>query len=505
MKKAFLKISRANWIELLIVIVTSLVVHAWSLSRLNIYGMDDYDFIYLSKFKNIVFTIFPHMAYNDRPVRDVFNTFLFQFLGFHYQLQHLILLSIHMFSAVLFYFLVLFFFRRIKAKESKVVTLVPFLSALIFAAWPKNYVTFWISASNDLLLVFFFLLTACFYCLYHLVQTRNKKILVFLSTIFLLWLSIRTKEAAALIPAILLLGKIGLELEGKNIWGRENIKIMIKKLWHSLNILDGFMVIMSALFLGRLAMLQAGKKMYTSPNDFYFYSLNLIAIAKKFMKYSIMYFDYTNEFMGWKITNSATPKIIGIFLLAIFLFSIYLVIWRKKYLLFITGLMYFVAISTVLPLINMTHVLYLYFPSLFLSLAVALTVFYLAEELKLVNDKIILFIKFSAVFLIVSLASTSTVQGFRGFWLVYSQRDQSVMADLKALPKPKDGTVFYLLNTDPNSHLFKHGDVTILNNVYENKNLQAKIVKNPSEIEKTEPYQILWLDYDKGHIYQVNK
>jgi hypothetical protein len=472
------------------IIATSLIVHGWAISPRNAYTMDDFDYIYMAKFLAPKLTLLPTYAYNDRPIRDIFNSLLFWVFGNQYQIQHFILLLIHTVSAILLYCLLKRIINKFKGDSDIYIRTIPLLSALIFAGRPKNFAVFWISASNDLLLVFFFLIISNIY--YYDFRKNKNKLLGWIFIIFFFWLSLRTKESAVFIPGILIMANFAID-SYKN--RGDKILRLIKR---SVTKIDLILLSISGIFLVRLYLLQSSQKMLSDPSGFYYYSRNPIDIILKLQNYAVMFFNFNSDFMTGKPIGNQLFVIQ--FILYVFLFTAVLYATRNNFVPILLIAMFVLSIFTVLPLINMQHSLYLYFPSIFLSIFLAGTVstFLFLGRTK---QKYLYLAPLLVSSVLIISSSASSIINFRVFWETYSQRDKKIMSDLMGMDKPEDNTVFYIYHVPENHHMFHSLNRNIINIAFDNTTLS--VVINPEQTAKIQtPYRLLDFQYEKGHIYE---
>ena len=425
----------------------------------------------------------PQAQYNDRPIGIIFLYTLFKLFGLNSFLDHLVLLALHLFNTLLVYLVV----NKFLIYLAKPNHIIPWLSAIIFGVWPKSlFAIQWDAAIFDLLAATITLIILNLF-LDNKLGSRYQgfnNILV----IILYYTALRTKEITIGIPIIILL------IEIIPVLSNYRMGDWIKKIRISNTILALLCIMLVyfslLMYLGRN---NAGTANVNSP---YYYHFSIIAMIKNYLKYISLYYDYSSfNFMFTKFTVYSYLFIVLFF--AVLLYSVYKLFRNNPIL--ITFFFFFTCmIAPVLPMVNMQHVLYLYVPSIFLGVILAL----------LINDLLVLIqpkplFLYSGLILVVglllSLNYLRSVVQFRTGWLSMGQGCEISISDLKKLPTPPKGTTIYINNIQGFNVFSVYGPGFVNNIIFNDPTI--KTVLNPSNIVYTNPYFVL--NYNNFHVNMV--
>lgn len=327
------------WHLIIIVLVTGLM-QGWVLDKNNFFLFDDYS--HFLNTENCKLSVFPQQMYNDRPLGSCFIVGLYSIFGWNNYAHHLALLLVHVVNGLLLYS---FTARFLKADEERSL-FASFIGSLLFLNYSNSILAIrWDSAVFDLLATTLILLTLNFSYI------RNKyisSIMMFFSYL----LALRTKEFTTLVPIIYIF---------------EDIVNQAKKSIRKTYIFLGIMGLSYALVLKTLG----DKANFNSLNDGgpYEVSYSLSTVALNMVKFLLLYFDFSNSDFSFN-----TIKIHSILFMILFITIIIKLLFVdfKKTIVAIFGLV--ISLLPVAILANTQHRLYLYFPSIFIALLMALAV-----------------------------------------------------------------------------------------------------------------------------------
>ncbi len=343
------KIAKIPFYYFLIIFAFALLFKAWLLSPNQFFIYDDFSHL-LTVQQNSVATLFhiwPQQMYNDRPFGLIIIKLLYSLFSDNYQPYSIVIFLIHLLNSFLFLSLSTKILNKFNIKNSYVLALV---STLLFSVWPRStFVVQWVSAIFDLVSTFLSLIFLSI-LLKNKINTILQGILLFITY----YLAIRTKESIIFLPLISLL-----LVNPKN-----------KKYIYPSVILMIFYLI-SLIFLGMSSNFQH----FQNANPYY-PSLNPINWIKSTFNYFYLYTNIRES--GIDFTSYS---IIGLTSLSIFIVSAIYTLKNnyKKYLYLLFAAI--LALGPVILLTNRQQKLYLYFPSIFLSILTTLIVYNLFDKI----------------------------------------------------------------------------------------------------------------------------
>lgn len=475
-------------VNYLLIIIFGLFANHWIISPKNGFVFDDWAYLYKFKFTPIgeFFKILPDSTYNDRPVGEMFLKILHIFFGDNYQLYHLILLLLHFANAIFLYQIILIVLQN-KFPKFKFPANLALISSIIFTIWPKSTMAVqWNAAIFDLLGTFIVLIIFRIY-LFNSIRIQTKIVKnIFIFSLF--FISLRTKEMFIVLPGILI---------AYELLGVKSIKKSVKKIF---NIIIAGQILISLSYVLLLMSLKSNNNIVNDQTSPYFLSLNPFTIIENFFRYVFLYFNYASvEFSFTKYNN------IGVIASIIFLIILIIGIFKSKKnrpnLLLIFFLLP-ISLLTVLPLKNIQHNLYLYFPSIFFSLIIAIY-FYLviAKITKNQNYRLVISI-FTLVIITVLTTYSKSITIYRNFWYSVAENNQKTYQTINAIPAPKTNSTIYVLNVNDAVNSFIQGHGAIFWYSYNDPSL--KMVLNPEFIDK-ELDNYLILEYSNGPVKEIKR
>ena len=448
----------------------------WMMSSSNSLIYDDYSTILNAKFNTYkdLFKYFPTSDYNDRPIGLIFIKVLNTLFELNYLMYHLCFVLIHIFNVFLIYKIGLRILHGSNNSEYFAA-----LAAAIFGINPiSTMAVSWISAVYDLLCCFLALLSLLFYLK---MRDDDKYISMYgiLSVLFY-YISIRTKEMSIILPIIILLYELTVVL---------NNKLKFRFTWTliaQMFIMLSYTVILFTLHQERTT---------DSP---YYQSFNPSILIKNTIRYILLYFDMENSsFTYSKFSVSSLIGIILIFL--VFAYSIYLIVYKKNFSLFMSFLVCGISLSLVLPMVNMQHRLYLYIPSVFFGYTITLFLYQLHKykSIKYICEIIILIIP--CIYLIMY---TPGMIKYREYWLNMCKEEQKAFNQISKLERPITDSNIYIKGASEGYNIFYYGPGNSIKLLFEDISYKVTLVNefpnNPSK-----PY--VFLEYNEGNINEIKR
>jgi hypothetical protein len=421
------RLGRFKWAGLLALMLVAiagagLAANSWILSPNNFFINDDYDWLHIAAFSNYqsMFHLLPAQAYNDRPVGAMFIKLLYDLFGTSSRLHHGVLMGVHLVNGLLVFWLG---WKLLAQKRVAQAKLIAFCAGLWFAAWPEAlFLIGWDAGIFDLLGCTLFLM----FMLVHISSRGSSRRWLWGSVMaVLLLLSLRTKEMAVTLPVLALVTELWL----RGSYSRAAAKDALVRLALPFGVL--------AVYLGAIAARFGSHEAGFGEGSPYFVSLNPLQLLGSVPKYLDLYFNPFNpayDVSGGRFEALTIALIVLVAIIALHLLS------RRQGspdalpFMFLLGVM---SLGPVLPLVNSVQRLYLYFPSAFLAIGVAIAAVrltgWLAGRWPTVASA-------TAVGLVVILPwlalETGANQLFRSYYLRAALKNKQVYAQLAHLPRP---------------------------------------------------------------------
>ncbi|WP_146767200.1 hypothetical protein [Paenibacillus sp. YN15] len=450
----------------------------WVISEKNSLTYDDFTLLAEARFTSYenLFSFFPQMSYNDRPIRMLFNKLLNDLFGLNYTLYHLVFVFIHLINVYIVYRIGLKIFNVSRNGLYSAI-----LSAAIFGIYPTSLMAVsWISATADLLCCLFSLLCILFY-----LKSQDKNLnhySVFYSILALLfyYLSLRSKEMSLLLPIILILYELGKAVV---------IKRKINFNW-CLGLHFLLMIVFSwFLFTG-------GLKEIPLDNPYY-QDFHISVLIRNTIRYLFLYFDLTNS--GFTFYSYSVSSIIGVLLfIYLFILSCYLLLKKRNPALLISLICIGISISVVLPMVNMQHRLYLYIPSIFIGFSVGFSLELLSgKKRNLIWEALVILIP-----LIYIVSFSPGMVNYRLSWLGNCQKDAFSIKQILKIDKPVRGSNVYIKGASSGYNIFFYGPGNSLRLLFDDPSLKPILVEDFPEVPES-PY--LFLEYSDGEVKDLQR
>ena len=349
-----------------------------------------------------------------------------------------------------------------------------------FGIWPIGHIAVqWDAAIFDLLGTFLVLVSGYYYIRYRLSNKKIKYTYAFLF-LFFYYLSVRTKEMFIVFPLVVFVFEIGGVLQNK-----KKIKLDIVRMISYAGML---------VFLTFILYRKKQGSGINNPDNPYFQVFSPIKMFINLMKYSQMLFDIEN--FGLFYEKSYIGLVVSI-ILAIGVIWGFFRCLKADYKVVVAFLAICISISTVLPMVNMQHDLYLYFPSLFFGLMIAF-IFNYGHQTS---------VKYLCYFLLIAFLAANYSSGYeteKKNWIANCKMENDALYQLQKYSKPIEGTSVYILLDSVDSYSpFYYGDGNIVRVAYEDSSLNTYLVTDFSDVELKKPYWIL--TYKDGEINSLEK
>ncbi|BCN32214.1 hypothetical protein [Anaeromicropila herbilytica] len=468
-----------NTLLILILFTFSFLSILWMLTVSNSFTFDDFTTLCNARFKtfNELFSFLPSKSYNDRPIGLMFIKVLNILFGLNYQSYHIVFGIVHFINIILVYKISKLVFDGV---DEKLKIYFSVIAAAVFGIYPASLMTVsWISAVYDILCCLFTLLSLYFY----LKSRINLDYCNFyaLISIICFYFSIRTKEMSLTLPLIILVYEL---------WKSLDEKKRIKLRWYLF-----FQLFMMVFFVLRLYL--SGVKNVT-PDNPYYQSFNIFSLFKNAIRYMFLYFDWGNS--GFTFTDFSYGALFGVGVFGIIvIFSLYKAIKRRDFSILLSIISIGISITVVLTMVNMQHRLYLYIPSVFIGLTVAIVLYKVMSyfQFKYLWEFIIIFI------LCLYLVNyTPGMVGYKVNWLNYCSQDANSLKQIEKLQAPVDDTNVYVKGALEGYNIFFYGPGNSLKLMFDNQSINTILVDEfPDNPEQ--PY--IFLDNSNNSITEVKR
>jgi len=397
-------------------------VNAWTLRENFYFLFDDIAWIKEVKFdfdiKNF-FTLLPAWRYNDRPIRTFFFWILYQLFGLDYTKYYFVTIIWHIVNT---YLLLQVAYLVLKESNFEKAFECACVCASFFGVYPKNLMAvYWISgAANDLLCTFFSMLTILFYLHY---MKNRKSYFCILGALFTYILAMRSKEAPICLPIIIMLYEFYIAYLQKR-----------KKKIYLGNIT---LILYMMAYVIRIFTLPAG---LTAAGQ-YEQDFSPITIFNVLLNYIRMYFGLDDGSFTYRLNEYYTTRIgdIGLIIITVIVAVTIVKMYYEKsvergwgVILLIVMIGFSIAPLLILP--NIQHLLYFYFPAIFLSLLFGILIFQGLDFLR-VKTRMGRFISPALFTLIISVLLNFTGGAWilRNFWIACGEDALSASKDIHGI------------------------------------------------------------------------
>lgn len=298
------------------------------------------------------------------------------------------------------------------------------------------------------------------------------------------YLAMRTKEMFIILPILFVLFEIWemfLEKRRKSFTNGTKISVTV------------FVIFLVILFYYKFS---AGGGVTNDINSVYYQSFHLVKLVQNLLRYSILCFDLQNG--GWVYYAVSASGLIGTtVLIGGLIGAAFIAVRYKDVGLLFCYLAIGVSISMVLPMINRAHVLYLYFPAIFLGLLMADVV----VRLKLRDIYI-----FVLMGLFLFTAGMSGNVKTRDDWIANAKYERKAWDDIQNIPAPMQGTTIYIKDLGDKDYTpFFYGDGAVCKLLYNDGSINVHILKGDEcdGVEYSEPY-VIW-EYCNERVKEIER
>jgi hypothetical protein len=429
------------WIHMALILLAGIVFCGWGLSRTNFFQFDDYSWQWSTlntSFADLL-NVIPNAPYNDRPVGAILIKGLFSLFGMNEVAHHTILLLIHLVSSLLLYAVMSLILRDyLRNPSRKWMGDLPWISAVLFAGWSTSTLraVYWDSAVFDLLAGFFVLVSSCFY---FLAQEGKRRILKSVVCLLAYGLALRSKEMSVLLPCMLACITVW-----QITWSRKEHGRPFS--WNPA-LLGGLLVLMVA-YVSRILWIKSRNHDLADPLSPYFLSHDPLILLRNLIRYLAIYFnpfqdDYisSNGPMSLPFFGFWSVLCIGFLGLAV---RGYL---RDRSPLILIPVLFVLQIAPVLPIQNMQTRLYLYIPSIILSILTATGLCWVVGRMSSSSFNWRPVAIAGIAFLMLLFISMNGVNPtYRGFYLSVGRENKKIYNSLSKMPRPPHGATVCLVN-----------------------------------------------------------
>ena len=450
--------------SILLLVIVLFIFNLWVLTKFNFFMFNDYSILKIIKYSSLKEILFNQSSSTGL----IFLKFIYELFKLNYEYHHLILLFIHIMTSIGVYKLSKNLF------ESKKIA---FYSGIIFGMWPISTMTF-LSDSFilDLLVGFFSILILNIFIV---LENKSKKMKFLYSglIIILYYLGLKSKETIIILPLILLIYEILKSIKYKK---------------NKVSFLTIILNIITVLCLKMILSLKAANIIFDIKNSHH-HTFKIINLIKNFCKYIILYFDINNS----SFTYTKVSFISLFFILIIILFLLYYIFIKKEnYRYQIIWIIGNIVVVLVPILFNSEqYKLYLYLPSIFLSIIFAI---FFENIIKIVKLKM----KYDIFIVLVFLIIVNFFYGGRGFrdhWKHLSIRNYNSYKALEKLNISENSiSNFYIDNVISEDNVFSHSSDSILKMLY-GKNINVEI-NSKQNYDLTKEYMYLSYNNLNGDI-----
>lgn len=441
---------------------------------------------------NEIFSILPNNVYCSRPGGWVVVKLILIIFKLNYAGHAFSMMFIHCINGVLLYLVANKMLNKNKDKY-----LISLIASLIFLLYPiSTFASIWEAGMFDLFGCTLTLLCMLIYLNIRKKENGPKKSLLIILMIIIYYISLRTKEMFILLPLVLvcyeLFDSIKIKTNMRDTFKSINIKKIIKN--------NKYLIVMCILMLSYFILSRYLSTSSTSTDDItdiYYYTFNPIVLLINLFKYICVYFSKNSLVYGdvvniIKYDNYYKMTVLLGCLITI-IYSISKLIKNEKLpIIFIIGFVFIIA--PVLPMRNMHHVLYLYCPSVFLSLLIAYISVNIFKYIK--NYEIKLIILVLTILTCVNLSGS--VKFFRNWWIETAKTDSDTYDYfVKIKKKYPNKKKIYVINVPTGDYTsFYNGNGYIVKVAFDNPKLKVYINNDKYDIDNDETLVIDFNDYD---------
>ncbi len=482
--------TREKILWLIILGVVTFGVTSWTLRSDFYFLFDDIAWIKVVKFDFDVksfFHILPTARYNDRPIRTFWFWCLYQIFGMNYTGYYFVTLLWHVVDTYLVFLLSKKIFKLITEKADNTIFYKSILIAAFFGIYPKNLMAvYWLAgAANDLLCAFFSLVAMLCYLQY----MQNRKSYASMGSPLVFYIcAMRSKEAAICLPLIILLFELYVSFVQ-----HKKIKIHIGSV-----LLTGYMLI----YLVRLLSLPAT----LTTEGQYKQEFKISTVFNVLLNYIRMYFAWDDGSFSYSI-NEYYTKVgnIGILICIMIVIVVISNIMKRNNVNRCVGyIVLFIccglSLAPLLVLPNIQHMLYFYFPAIFLSILFGLSIYDSATALfEHRNTKYILIaISFSVLVLLNNVGGGRTI---RENFIHWGEEALSTVRCIENIEKLPSNTHVYLYGASEGANVFNYSPGYINNIIYDDPTIITELEADPNSY--VEPY-VVWY-YTDGKCTEIER
>ena len=432
-------VDRRTWIHVMVILLTGIVFCSWSLSPSNFFQFDDFKWQWKTQVASYLglFNVIPNAPFNDRPVGAVLIKGLFSLFGVNAVAHHMVLLLIHLGNSLLLYWVLSIILHDFLKKTSQQsLKELPWVAAILFAGWSSSTLraVYWDSAIFDLLAGFFALIASCFY---FMAQNGKGRIWKSLLCILAYGLALRSKEMSVLLPCMLAVITVW-----QITW---NQRVLRSQITWNLPLLMGLIIMMIA-YVARILWVKSNYPGLMEPSHPYFLTHDPLILARNFIRYLAIYFDpFQDDYIaangGWSLPFYG----LGSVLCLGFLWYAGRKYQQDRNPLILIPCLLVLQMAPVLQIQNMQTRLYLYIPSMILSVLTGAIICQIVGQYKRVGEDLRIVMLLLASFTILAAVSLNgSNPKYRNFYLSVGRENKKLYGEIMKIPTPPHGATVYL-------------------------------------------------------------
>jgi hypothetical protein len=374
---------------------------------------------------------------------------------------------------------------------------IPWVSAVFFAGWSTSTlrVISWDAAIFDLLAAPLVLLSAL--CYFKAQRKGKARLLLSVGCVLFYGLALRTKEMVITLPVML-----ACISTWEHVWQR---RCLHRRSPFNLTLLIAMLALM-VIYVVRILWIKSANHDLADPSNPYFISTSPNILLRNLCRYAAMYFSpFVNEYIASSPRDSFLFYFAwGAFGMAVVIISIKLFV-RNTSPLILIPVLFVLQVAPVLPMQNIQSRLYLYLPSMALSLLTASLLSWFLGRFQFLTETWRSLIAGSAAFGVLWIITANGVNPqYRNFYLSVGRENKKIYKSLSKLPHPPHGSTVYLTNVPewlaPYCFFAKgSGDGDALKSFYNDKSLKASMVNNANiiAIRHSEDKETISINYTK--------
>jgi len=466
-----------EWQLLCLVLAGALFSVGWMLSGDNGFLPKDYLAILNVKTRTYydIFSFLPGQRY-DFCIPDLFLKLLYRIFGLNIQGYHFAYVALHFTNIVLVYkILRSYLLKKLPGRQACAC-----VGAAVFGIYPISLLAVgWIAAGNEVVCAFFYLLCILFYFKGR-VEKQYQRFHALLC-VLCFYLALRSGQLAVVLPVL------GLLYELKQAYEHKKLRI-------SRAVIVGLLG--SVLYTMYVFAVSYGQEMST---DIYgAESYHPILLLKSAVRYLVLYFDWNNASCEYNGLHCYGYLGIG-GVVAMGIYSLVLLFRKKQASLFCALLMVPVSIGPMLSFVGSQNKIYLYIPSIFVGICIALLLGEAAPEGVKKHGGISVA---AAVAVLMLINYVPSVVWLRDSYFNLSSQDAKEINQIKVMEALPEECNVYIRGVEEKQRVLRYDAGAAVKLFLNNATIQVELVDSFPEEVRT-PY-VFW-EYEEGKLVEVKR